>query len=101
MRRAPTNVEAYQPVIDVHGDFAIVRHVFVVRFADQPEINFPVIYHHMEAAQAVIQYLSLKVCNRAQAVIKFFCRRILQHNSAAFFIKIGQGKGITCKIIKE
>ena len=34
---APTGLEAVEPVIDVFGDIALVRHVLVVGFADRPQ----------------------------------------------------------------
>jgi ketosteroid isomerase-like protein len=33
----PASLEAIEPVIDVFGDVALVRHVLVVGFADRPE----------------------------------------------------------------
>jgi ketosteroid isomerase-like protein len=36
---APTALEARDPVIDVLGDVAVVRHLLVATFADQPEIR--------------------------------------------------------------
>ena len=34
---APTSLDAVEPVIDVFGDVALVRHVLVAGFADRPE----------------------------------------------------------------
>jgi ketosteroid isomerase-like protein len=36
---SPTNLETREPVIDVFGDVALVRHVLVATFADRPAIH--------------------------------------------------------------
>jgi ketosteroid isomerase-like protein len=36
---SPTNLEARDPVIDVYGDTAVVRHLLVATFDERPEIR--------------------------------------------------------------
>lgn len=36
---SPTNIEALDPVIDVYGDVALVRHLLVATFESRPEIR--------------------------------------------------------------